>query len=54
MELSGLQINADGKLCEEVKRGQVTVNRLFNCLRWDYDGSISFSFNPEFISDIGW
>lgn len=53
-ECANLFVNTDGMLCELEKRGNMTVNKLFNCVRWDYDGSMRFAFNPEFITSVGW
>jgi hypothetical protein len=53
-ELSDICVNADGKLCQVVLKDDLTVNKLFNCVRWEYCGAIYLAFNPEFITHAGW
>ncbi|WMJ75218.1 hypothetical protein RCC89_18915 [Cytophagaceae bacterium ABcell3] len=53
-ELSAIWINQEGKLCEMFRMGDAVVNRLFNCVKWNWDGSLKLSFNPEFITQAGW
>jgi hypothetical protein len=52
--LSHIWVNEEGKLCEMYRMGDAVVNRLFNCVRWNFDGLIKFSFNPVFITEVGW
>ncbi|MFN6943894.1 MAG: hypothetical protein ACK4ND_03035 [Cytophagaceae bacterium] len=53
-ERSDIWVNKEGKLCEMFRMGDAVVNRLFNCVVYNWDGALKFGFNPQFVTNVGW